>query len=221
MHYLGPAPVDFADVRALNRTFLALLARDPNAARLTNKLPDDLATRLRSLSAAQSERLSNAPFLLFSLRESEQRLWDELHDGSPTFDLLADDYGASPAARLIAAALGFLWRLARQNAYALRVVNGASLSWCERLADQALVDVIERASARNDLLTLRASDNANVWEKLLRGGVMQRESLRVASQLSALQMMLAGLTDGQSARWTSAACRSRVPSLGVADKQKG
>lgn len=221
MHYLGPAPVDFADVHALNRAFLALLERDPNAAQFTVGMPEDLAERLRSLNSAQVERLATAPFLLFSLRQEDRRLWDEIQGGEPRSDLFTDSAGGYPAARVISAALGFLWRLARQNPYALRVVSGASLNWCERLAEQALVDVIERASIRDDLLVLRAAGNTNVWGKLLSGGVLQRESLRVASQLSALQMMLAGLTDDPSLRWATAACRSRFPSLGVAEKQKG
>lgn len=220
MHYLGPAPVDFADVHALNRAFLALLERDPNASQFTTGLADDLAAQLLSLTAAQTERLATAPFLLFSLRQEDRRLWDEIQSGEPRPDLFADNAGSYPAARVISAALGFLWRLARQNPYALRVVSGVSLNWCERLAEQALVDVIECASTRDDLLVLRAAGNANVWGKLLTGGVLQRESLRAASQLSALQMMLAGLTDGSSVRWATAACRSRFPSLGVAEKQK-
>lgn len=220
MQYQGPAPVDFDDVHALNRAFLALLANEPNAGQFLAGLRDDLAARLCRLTPGQTERLAAAPFLLFSLRDDDRRLWQDLQTAEVQPTLFAEAGSMQAPGRLIAAAVGFVWQLARQNPYALRLVYGASLHWCESLAEQPLVDIIERSNARDDLLTLRAAADSNVWDKLLTGGVTQRENLRVASQLSALQMMLTGLAGKSSARWATAACRSRFPSLSVADDSK-
>jgi hypothetical protein len=220
MQYQGPAPVDFDDVHALNRAFLALLPSEPNAGLFLAGLRDDLAARLCRLTPGQTERLAAAPFLLFSLRDGDRRFWQELQAPAVQPTLFAQSDTLQAPGRLIAAAAGFVWQLARQNPYALRLVCGASLHWCESLAEQPLVHIIERLSARDDLLTLRAAADSNVWDKLLTGGVTHRENLRVASQLSALQMMLTGLAGKSTARWPAAACRTRFPSLSVAEDSK-
>lgn len=216
MQYLGPAAVDFAEVVALNRAFLVLVNADPNAPQFLRGLDESLACRLRSLTPAQCERLACAPFLLFSVGEGDVSPWADQGPSAAPEDLFAEASGQDAQARLMAAALGFVWQLARQNAHSLRLLTGASLHWCERLADQPLLTVIERGSADPELLRLRGAENTSVWQKLLVDGVRQRETLRVAAQLSAMHMMVTGLGAVLSTRWASAACRSRPPTLSVA-----
>lgn len=221
MQYPGPQLVDFDDVNALNRAFLTLLRRDSNAQQHLRGLRGDLAKHLLCLTPGQTERLATVPFLLFSLRERDRRFWDEVHAGEPRRDLFSDKSMTIQTSRLVAAGLGFIWQLARKNPYALRLICGASVHWCERLADQPLVRVLERATARDDVLTLRSAVDVNVWHKLLNGGVSRQERLRVAAQLSALHMMLTRPYKESATGWASAACRKRVPALSVADDEQG
>lgn len=217
MQYPGPAPVDFAEVVALNRAFLALITADPNAAQYLRGLDSALADRLRNLTPARCDRLASAPFLLFSVGENEAALWSDGEASNPAPDLVACSQRLDAPARLLAAALGFVWQLARGNPHSLRLLTGAGLHWCERIAALPLVAVVERAGQRPDLLRLRAAAHANVWQKLLNDGVRQRETLRVAAQLSAMHMMLTGLSTASTERWASAACRNRAPTVNVAE----
>lgn len=217
MQYPGPQLVDFDDVNALNRAFLTLMRRDSNAQQHLRGLRGDLAKHLLSLSPDQTERLAMAPFLLFSLRERDRRFWDEVHAGMPSRDLFSEQTMTFQTSRLVAAGLAFIWQLARKNPYALRLICGASVHWCERLADQPLVQVLERATARDDVLTLRSAVDVNVWRKLLTGGVSKQECVRVAAQLSALHMMLTRPYKEPPGTWACAACRTRVPALSVAE----
>lgn len=217
MPYPGPAPVDFAEVVALNRAFLALVTASPNAAQFLRGLDAALAERLRNLTPAQCERLASAPFLLFSVGENEPALWSDQEPSMLPPDLVACSERLDAPARLLAAALGFVWQLARCNPHSLRLLTGAGLHWCERLAAEPLVAVVDRAGQRPELLLIRAAAQGNVWQKLLGDGVRQRETLRVAAQLSAMHMMLTRLGNGSAERWASAACRSRLPTFSVAE----
>ena len=213
MQYSGPKALDFDDVHALNRAFLTRLHDDPWLMRRLLGLRDDLATRLTALTPGQLERLAMAPFLLFSFRERDERFWDIVHAGEPPrYDLFAERSAPSAeVGRLIAAGLGFVWQLARRNPYVLRLICGASLHWCERLGDMPLLNVLDRASARDDLLALRSAHDANLWRKLLWSGVSRREEVRTAAHLCALHMMLTRPDPARVAEWSSAACRTRVP----------
>ena len=213
MLYEGPQPIDFDDVSALNRTFLKQLQRVPDAERHLRGLREDLLCRLRSLSGNQLKRLARAPFLLFSFREHDRRFWDRVHGDHPQADLLTGARPSMETGQLIAAGLGFVWQLARQNPYVLRLICGASVHWCERIAARPLVDVIERAAVYDDLMTLRCALDANIWSKLLFNGVSRCDDVRLAAQLSALQMMLTHANGEPATVWASAACRTRVPAL--------
>ena len=215
MHYPGPDRVDFDDVHALNQAFLALLRQEQRVARLVVGLRDDLSARFAALSERQAERLARAPFLLMSFRENDERFWDEVHAAEPRYDLFAES-PPTDSARLVAAGLGFAWQLARQNPYALRLVCGASLHWCERLSERPLVHILDCAAARDDILILRADADANLWSKLLFAGVSNVARLRAAAHLSSLQMLLTRTSDEPRVRWASAACRTRVPNLSIA-----
>ena len=218
MHYLGPTAVDLDEVRALNRAFLLLLATDANADQYLRGLADRQRATLLGLSPAQRDRLADAPFLLFSLGVRDSRLWSELTGGGAERGLFNEGSATEPPARLVSAALGFLWQLARQNPYALRLVSGAAPDWCERLAEMPLIAIIERGCARDDVLRLRESSDTSVWDKLLTDGVARRDTLRRAAQLSALHRMLTGQTVKPSRRWSAAACRSAPPLLSVAEQ---
>ena len=114
MEFLGPSDHDIDNVRSLNRGYLELLRSQPGGARMT---------------AAQAERLARSPFLLFTLREHDERIWESLRVAPAQSDLV-DDPLPPPrdVVRVQAAGLAFLWQLARCNPYAARAVSGATLS---------------------------------------------------------------------------------------------
>ena len=217
MHYPGPELVNFDDVAALNRAFLELLGGESCAGQCLVDLRDDLAVRLRGLTPTELDRLAGTPFLLVSFREHDRVFWDRILDTEPRADLFAGTAAAGEASQVIAAGLSFVWQLARQNSYALRLVCGASLHWCERIAERPLVGILNRARSQDALLTLRSAADANLWRKLLYGGVSVCEDIRAAAHLGALQMMLTRSDSGMRPAWSSAACRTRVPSLGVVE----
>jgi hypothetical protein len=214
MHYPSPRDIDFHEVAELNRAFLRLLASEAEAGRLLADVAVEIRTRLCNLDDEAMVRLADAPFLLFSLREGDGDYWDEVHNDAASYDLFTDEVPeCSDRTRLIAAALGYVWQMARQNPYTLRLVCCASLYWCERIAEQPIMNVINRATARNDLIGLRAADNTCLWRKLLSGGVDRRRSVRAATQHSVLQNLLIRPSTGSGERWKSAACRTRIPSM--------
>ena len=218
MLYACPAPDDFVETRTLNKAFLKLLLAGSDADRHLDGLHPQLADRLRGLSAEQIERLADAPFLLLSFREADRKLWEQ----TPPADAVAEPAEYSPMdserQRLVAAALGFAWQLARRNPYVLRLLSGASLHWCERLAEQPFIAVVRRASLCRDLPRLRAARDTDVWRKLLTDGVCTREGVRRAAQLSSLQMRLTR-PPPETPRWATAACRTPVTTLTLRREQ--
>lgn len=211
MNYACPRQSDLDETRDLNLAFLRMLRGRDLGDDYFAGLNADLRIKLRSLSSAQARRLARVPFLLLSFREHEAELWDH----APA-DGLADGPTPSPVdgvrGRLLAAGLGFSWQLARRNPYALRLLTGANLHWCERLAEQPFLAVMRRVSHCTDLPRLRAASDEGVWQKLLTDGVSRVDSLRLAAQLSSLQMRLTR-PPTEAARWAAAACRTRVPML--------
>lgn len=222
MAFEGPSAVDYENVRTLNRAFLALMKRDPAARRCLAALRARHANRLSTLTDPQADRLSRAPFLLFSLRERDDRFWapvfeDQLFEDQRCRDLFAvppsssDDLG-----RLIAAGLGFIWQLAQHNPYAARLICGASLHWCEQLTERTFLHVLSLASIREDILTVRSAQDVELWEKLLGSGVSREQAVRRAAHVSALQSVLTP-TAPPGIRWATAACATRPPMLRVAE----
>ena len=151
MDYTGPDAADFADVAALNHAFLARLRAAGSAgSRLREQLPASLRSVVASLRDVQVERLAATPFLLLSLREQDAEYWQRLASEHTMPDLfVAEDKGTDEIA---AAALSFLWHLARRNPYAVRLVAGASHDWCAMLTSITLLPIIRRATSRRDLL---------------------------------------------------------------------
>lgn len=212
MEFPGLSDDDLGNVRALNRRFLDRQRRMHRCEEPCEPTPDRLPELIAALNERQLDRLESTPFLLFSLRERDRDYWDSLLDGDPNRDLFAtqrsrDDNGNL----LLTASLGFLWHLARRNAYAARVVSGASLSWCERLADETFVSLLARAAQRADIPAPRFHDDAGVWKKLLSAGVSAEASVRRAAHLTAMQTMLTRSAPPTPGRLRAAACRMPAP----------
>ena len=179
MEYPGLTPDDLANVRELNRLWLRLTRRD--------------------------ERLAAAPFLLFSISEHDAELWERLLAGGGQHELFADRLaGGGKLYGLQATALGFLWELSRRNPYVARVIGGAPLDWCQRVAGETLCRVIDCAANR-ELIQPRFPAESAVYSK-------------VATHMAALQSMLTLGIDPDAARLPAAACRMPGPARRVADK---
>lgn len=209
MDYRGPCRVDYDNVRALNEALLAYLASVPDDPALAG-LPTATAGRLATLTATERRRLAAAPFMLMSFRERDPGSWDGVLDAQGEPDLFA---GSGDRLGLIAAGLGFVWQLARQNPYAARLICGASLHWCEALAEQTLCAVLAAAAVRDELLVLRAADRVRLWDLLLDAGVSRRGEIRRAAHISALHAILSGAPVER--QWQAAACPMHRPSLSV------
>lgn len=217
MDFPGPEPADFVQVEALNRAFLDYLAGPGR--RLSGGLPSALSAALAGIDAAARIRIAKCPFFLFSLGQNESRLWSPLFAGEPRPDLV-DALGRPPAAeaRIVSATLALLWRYAVHNPYAARVLSGAGNDWCERIADCALVDLIEYAAGRGGLLRLRRSGNSVFWRRLLVTGACEDQEMRQAAQVWALQSILTRPTGSVALRLPAAACSMPPPAMQVADR---
>jgi len=218
MDFSGPEPADFRNVRSLNYEFLSCLRSSTTGVDLRRQMATELGTIISSLTDLQVERLSAAPFLLFSLRQSDPDYWGSLSADEPNHDLLSLAKPPDELGQLAAACLGFLWQLAQRNPYAARLVSGAPLSWCEQLADRTLFRVMQRMAGRPDLLHPRRADDAGFWLKLLGPGLSSEQDVRIAAQLSALQSILTADSAARYRALPAAACSSTAPTLLVADK---
>ena len=218
MHYDSPQVTDLDNVRALNEAFLTLLRRSSSARERLCGLREDLARRLISLSPRQAERLAEAPFLLFSFREGDERIWSKVFELDPNHDLFSVPHPVqADVSRLIAAGLGFVWQLARQNPYALRLLCGATVHWCEQICEHTLIQLLNLATVNHQLLVLRLESKTELWQKLLDSGVHQQLEVRRAAHISVLQTVLTQPERTGRIVWASAACRTAVPRMRVAD----
>lgn len=212
MDFEAPGAADLASVSSLNRAFLGWLAAHPAHEFAPSRLPPALAGRITALGPVSSRRLAGSPFLLFGLAHDDERRWEPIFDNRPARDLFID--GTPPdrgQAELTCATLGFLWDLARRRPYVARVLSGADPGWCERLADCALVDVLQRAAAASGLLGLVRPDDTGFWDRLIGAGTDEDAGIRAAARLAALQTVLTRPAKGRWARLPAAACRMRVP----------
>lgn len=219
MDFAGPDPADYANVRALNGAFLELARRRRLTRTCLNGLEQRLAGRLHSLTENEAHRLAAAPFLLFSLRERDSRLWDELFNAAGKRDLFAIEPAAGDElARLTAAGLGFVWQLAQRNPYAARVLAGANLHWCEQIAERTFLQLLAITSVRSDLLQLRSGNDGDLWSKLLDAGVMCNDRMRHSAHISALQTVLTHDRVDVRQAWPAAARKIGRPGLRVAEE---
>jgi len=218
VEFQGPLPADYENVRSLNRAFLQLLQGE-SGRRYFDRSPQELLRRLRRLKLSEIERLSAAPFLLFSFRERDDRFWQELLADDKGHDLFAVPLRASDeSGRLISAGLGFVWQLAHRNPFAARLLCEASTHWCEQITELTFLDLLAIAGHRSDLVCIRAKDDGEFWRKLLDTGVCQAKEIRIAAQISAFQYLLT--CHSGPVTWEAAACSSRSPALRVAEEPK-
>lgn len=202
MEYEGLTNDDLANIHALNLSFLKAVS----AAASTGF--GEIARR--QLSDSQLIRLAGAPFLLFSFREQDEDYWQRVLDDDPQIDLIDSGNPRDEKIRqLQVAGLSFLWQLVRRNPYVARIVSGAPLGWCDRLAGLTLVGLLQKAASRGDLLRMRFPDEVAMWRRLLENGTGSQRQARLASHHSALQALLTRAPELQPARVSAAACRIR------------
>ena len=203
MDYEGLTNDDLANVTALNRAWLDLSGRRSHRQRL---------------SFARIERLAATPFMLFSYQEQDDALWQRLLGDKHQPDLL-DGASCSDVdlLGLQAAGLAFLWDLARHNPYVARIVSGATLSWCDRLATLTLADLLGRVGRRK-IIRARFNEQDSRLERLLASGAGIDSVLREAAQLGVLQSLLTRGRDARYGRLPAAACDLRHPHRKVADE---
>ena len=204
MQYQGPTSDDLANIGALNYLYINVISGQ--------QVKGPASDRLARLTDAERVRLAHAPFLLFSLREQDSAYWQRLFDGGSQIDLIDP---ANPADERIAAlqmaGLSFLWQLVRRNPYAARIVSGAPVSWCDRLASLTLVSLLQRAASTGDLLCMRFAVDDIMWQRLLGNGVSAKRELRLAAHHCALQTMLARGPARHPSRMAAAACSMQSP----------
>lgn len=220
MEYKGPETTDLRDACALNTAFLEYLSGN-NGEQMRRELPASLRSVVAALSSRQIERLAAVPFLLMSLSESDDTYWDRLMLERPVRDLFTPSHSAAdPLAQIASAALAFLWQLARKNPYAVRLICGASLNWCEQLAASTLLHVLQRANDDQRVVQPRLAADSVFWHRLLGAGLSSESGVRRASHLSALQTVLTPVVGTSNHRFRSAACFSSVPTLEIREQRE-
>lgn len=218
MEYTGPESTDLRDVFSLNAAFLEYLSSS-NGEQLRRELPVSLRPAVAAISSRQIERLAAVPFLLMSLSESDDANWDRLTPDRPERDLFTPPHNETdPLAQIASATLAFLWQLARKNPYAVRLICGASLNWCEQLAACTLLHVLQRAVEDERVLLPRLATDSVFWHRLLGAGLSSESAVRRASHLSALQTVLTPVVATRNQRFRSAACHSSVPTLEIREQ---
>lgn len=216
MSLLPPDPDDLDNVRALNQRFIELLVDDGSG--VLAALPCDLAAEITALDAEARERLAASPFLLFLPAEdtdSRQRGRDTARDPD-LFDAASPP--AAAVSRLQAAALGFLWELARRRPYAARALGGLPADRCAILARSTPVALFTDTSVSTDALRLRAGDDATFWRRLVVGAQSDDPSVAEAARMAALQTVLAQ-SAGDDVRLPAAACSMRIAARKVAERR--
>ena len=215
MAFDSPLTADFGNIVPLNREFLELLRTEKGLRKSVMELPEYQHHRLVTLDRSEALRLAETPFLLFSFREHDDVYWDRIltEPGSPG---LFHGRISENVSTLMSSALGLIWHLAQRDPFTLRLFSGAPLSWCETIADLTLHHLLDATCRSGDLPVLRFSYHRELWRSLLDGGVSGRVSVRKATQLSALQIVLS--RSQQNAQWARAAKTLRPHALRVADE---
>jgi len=185
--YPGPSPDDYANVTALNTAFIRATL---------------------DLKGPQCGRLAAASFLLFSLREHDPAWWEDALAEGRQGDLM--DPGELSSAELRSlqiAALSFIWQLCRRNPYAVRIISGATIAWCERTIQLPLISLLNRVGARGDLVQSRLLDVPGISSRLLSDGISADKVVRRSAHLAALQTLLTHTAAENYSRLPAAACK--------------
>jgi hypothetical protein len=157
--------------------------------------------------------------LLFSLREDDVAWWAGVLADQRQGDLMAAAEHESPElSRIQAAAISFLWQLARRNPYAARIISGATISWCDKITSLPLVTLLNRIGGRDDLMISRLDKSVALGERLLGNGISSRHQVRRSSQLTVLQTLLTRSEGDNYTQLPAAACSMSSP-LRVLDKK--
>jgi hypothetical protein len=219
MAFSGPELSDYENVVALNKAWLDLLQADTRLREALPALPERLRGRITNLSKQQISRLAATPFLLFSFREGDDRYWTRVLAESPERDLFRVN-DVDEVDTLISASLGFIWQLARQNSYAVRLICGATLYWTERIAERTFFHLLDAVRTAGDMPCVRFAENPELWQKLLDSGVSRQMLARHAAQMSALQVVLTDPPDNRAESWSLAARSARAPKMCVAEENE-
>jgi hypothetical protein len=217
MSYTGPTQADYVNIQALNREFLRLLRVHP----IRLGLDGVHQRRLAALGRQQLEWLAATPFLLFTIQENDELIWRAICRADPNTDLF-ENGGANNAgiSNLLATTVGYLWQLAQKNPYSLRLICGASPSWCDMISAVTYFELLTLTRYRDDLLRLRQAQDVDIWGKLLAEGVRAERHVRSAAHIAALQTLLTGYPAATAVAWPIAACKAAPRFLQVADKSK-
>jgi len=219
MDYSGPEPADFANVTSLNHAFLLQLREPASGQSLRRKMTVRARPIIRDLTDLQLKRLSATPFLLMSLRERDIDYWQTLFGKDANRDMFDCASVEPQTEQLAAAGVAFLWQLARRNPYSARLLSGATMRWCEELADRTLLRLLQHTSGRDDLLQPRFADNDEFWSKLLGPGLSSEAHVCNAAHLAALQSILTENPAAQYRPMKAAACSTLIPSLRVGERK--
>jgi hypothetical protein len=185
--YPGPSPDDYANVTALNTAFIRATL---------------------DLKGPQCGRLAAAPFLLFSLREHEPAWWEDALAEGRQGDLMDPFELQSLELRsLQIAALSFIWQLGRRNPYAVRIISGATIAWCERTTQLPLITLLNRVGTRGGLVQSRLKDVPGISSRLLSDGISADKVIRRSSHLAVLQTLLRQSGIENYSRLPAAACK--------------
>ena len=120
--------------------------------------------------------------------------------------------------QLLMTAVSFLWQLAGRNPYAARLVSGATLGWCERLAECTLLHVLRTAAEHDGLMQARFVADGDFWRRLLGPGLSSDAQVRHSAHVTCLQWLLTEDPAAHYRRLRSAACDNPVPTMSVAEK---
>lgn len=216
MAFDGPEKTDFDNVASLNRAYLSVLQRDSRSHTGLAHLSSELFGRITELNERQIERLAEAPFLLLSFREQDDHYWNKVFSDATERDLFSVS-GSDDLDTVVSAGLGFVWQLARQNSYALRLFCGASLYWCERIAERTFYNLLASVVAQGSVPELRNAHDQDLWRKMLDIGTSTKATIRRATHLSALQSVLTRPGNPRQPVWARAARTLKRPGLRVAE----
>ncbi|MEJ2127350.1 MAG: hypothetical protein P8X81_00730 [Woeseiaceae bacterium] len=218
MDFFGPEPSDFANVRVLNHAWLLRLRESHAGDSLRQGLSPSIRQLIAGLTDLQVERLAITPFLVFSVCERDERCWQHLDTPDPNLDLWSGPGCDNDELRT--SAISFLWQLAARNPYAARLVSGATLGWCERLAAFTLLDVLRAAAAVDDMLQPRFPHDEDFWRKLLGPGLSSDARTRHSAHITCLQWLLTESPQAGYRKIRAAACANPVPTSNVAEKPR-
>lgn len=216
MAFDGPEKTDFANVASLNKAYLSILQRDTRSHPGLAHLSAELFGRITELNERQIERLAEVPFLLLSFREQDDNYWNRIFSDATDRDLFSVS-GSDDLDTVVSAGLGFVWQLARQNSYALRLFSGASLYWCERVAERTFYNLLASVVAQGRVPELRNAHDQDLWRKLLDIGTSTKATIRRASHLSAMQTVLTRPGNPRQPVWARAASSLKSVGLRVAE----